>query len=134
MEAYRNQRAAYNYKSKLDSTMSYEHYTRVYYTESGNRARVTKVSGGYTQKDNSVTLVSQSLVIGQGNMGQFFVTNKNPSSSSWSFSTPGSWPSIDVSSGAIMGAKYTITLRRNAGSWTAELSNHVYDNVAIPSW
>ncbi|MDD3218546.1 MAG: hypothetical protein PHC41_07065 [Lachnospiraceae bacterium] len=131
MNNYIKQRTSYNYKSKLDSTMSYEHYTRVYYSESGGSAKVTKVEGGYIRRDQTVSVVSQKVIIGQGNLGTSNSTTKNPTSSSWSYSTS-SWPYINVSAGAVMGARYLITLKRNAGAWTSEVDNYVYNNVASP--
>lgn len=130
INSFIRQRVDNNYKTKLDSTMSYEHHTQVYYVENGSMVRLTKVTGGYTRRDSTVSVVGQKLVIGQSTLIKSNVTTKYPSSSSWSYTL--NWAAVDVTPGAVIGARHELTLKRNAGSWVSELSNNIYDNIVAP--
>lgn len=124
-----------DYKEKLDSTCSYLVYSTVYFVDSTINGKahstITKVTGGYTKKDWTVSVVSQKLEFGQvGGAGvSAYKTTKTPTSSSWSYTPPTSWKPVrtDGSLACRVGLTYTVELKRNAGSWKVELTNDAYN-------
>ena len=124
-----------DYKEMLDSTCSYLVYSTVYFVDSTINGKahstITKVTGGYTKKDWTVSVVSQNLEFGQvGGIGtSSYRTTKTPTGSTWSYTPPSSWKPVrtDGSSACRVGLTYIVELRRNAGSWTVELNNDAYN-------
>lgn len=123
-----------DYKEKLDTTCSCQIYSTVYFVDSiingKTHSTITKVTGGYTRIDWTISVVSQKLEFGQvGGIGTGVSTSKTPTGTSWSYTPPTSWKPVqtDGSLACRVGLTYTVELKRNAGSWKVELTNDAYN-------
>lgn len=101
-------------------------------------AALTSVSCGYKSQGSTlgsgVSVASQSLMIGQtGFTTGKYVTQQKPisiatSSKSYTCTPPTSWAAVEVESGtAIIGATYTINLKRGTSShtWGCTITNNI---------
>lgn len=117
--------------SKKDSSYSVEGYLKISYDvgtyRNADAYKLTKVSGGYTILDGTVSVSSQSVtygISGVSNEGVVQMHNtKKPTSSSWSYST-GYTPYLVLVDNYSFGATYNLTLKRYSSS-TWNLSLHV---------
>jgi hypothetical protein len=120
------------YKTDFDSTYSYEvHYTvywTIYVDYMGTQGRIDQVSGGYTQRDWTISVVSQYLSVGAyfGADSTSYNTYLSPSNSNWTVYTYDKVRYIPINDtnplGSMGGIYYDIELKRNAGSWIKELA------------
>lgn len=120
-------------RDKLDSTCSCKIFTKVYFEEDGAYMWLTKVTGGYTRKDATVSVVSGYLEFGQ--VGGFTKYHRSLEVNAQSFTCVpySSWEKVNVNNGigVRVGSTYTVTLKRNANPWKVELVNDV---ICTNSW
>jgi len=124
-------------KSKYDSSISVRAYSTVYYTTSSidgeDYTDLTKVSGGWTILDSTVSLSNRKVNFGatgwaKSGVGYVQQTSyNNPTSNSFSYSAPSSWAPISVvSTGRIFGVTTWVTLKRGTNSvWELQLVNNI---------
>ena len=121
----------YKYTTRLDSTCSYGFHCTVYWTiytdYMGTQGRIDQVSGGYTQRDWTIHVVSQYLSAGAcfGTDHTTYSTYITPANSNWTVITYDKLRYLPITStntiGCMSGIYYDIELQRNAGSWIAEI-------------
>lgn len=115
--------------SQWDRTIAVKLSSTVYWKQYSNgNALVTRVSGGYSKADSSVSVVSSSVKIGcSGNTVTQIKTIGLGNSSSWSKSN-GSHYSFSPAPytyavSSVGGATYTATLSRGGSRWTVSYQN-----------
>jgi hypothetical protein len=129
-----------NYAWTNDGSITCMIYTTVYYTTSigadgFDYITITKVTGGYNMLDSTFGIYSQSLSYGQ--TGTTYASGKanysgsyTPTTSSWTTYPTGFQPiQISTSYTTIVGANYTVKIKRNNGTTivTIPLSNYIYN-------
>ena len=132
IDTFLTSRAAGNkYEEEYDNTLSVKLYTTIYYTrkvESGKKyLKLTKVSGGISDKDSVVTITSQLLRIGCADrLTSFQQLERYPTGSSFSYSIPANWKYVEENSTLYsVGSYYEVTMKRGSstGSWKYGMSN-----------
>lgn len=108
--------------SRWDSTISVKISTRVFWTQSGFKAKVTKVTGGYYVEDIKVGVKGSSLRVYTNGLGDNQETSFDlGKSQSWSRTVSHHFvKSDDLSSG---GAVYTVNLLDSNSSWNVAMAN-----------
>ncbi|GEM_PF-5748907 len=119
------------YLDKWDNSLGVLGYCTIYYSISTDSYGVaiynlTKVTGGYTISDSSISVSSQNLVYGAVGTGPTGMVNnsntKTPTSSSWSYNT-GYSKYIAFAGYYTFGATYTLNLSRTTSNWSLTLNN-----------
>lgn len=135
IDTFLTSRAAGNkYEEEYDNTLSVKLYTTLYYTrkvENGKKyIKLTKVTGGTTDKDDIVTIVSQFLRMEcQDRLTTSQQLYHYPTGTSFSFTTPSSWKYIEEDENLCsIGAYYEVTMKRGSstGYWKYGMSNFLY--------
>lgn len=113
------------YTSRWDKTSSVKISTKVYWTQSGINAKVTKTSGSYEIHDNQVAVTSSSLrVYSNGLLDNQETIFNLGTVSSWSKSVNHNYvKSNNLSSG---GAVYSVNLIHGNSSWAVSLANQAW--------
>lgn len=123
-----------NYKQKYDNAVSNLAYSTVYYEETESNGNtyctITKVTGGYVNKDSTCKVISQELRFGQASNNTSYSTTKTPTGKSWSYTAPSTWKPVRTNStiGCYVSAIYTLTIQRYSTPWTLELDNYIYNS------
>lgn len=124
-----------NEKTVNDSSYGLKAYTKVNYkieTYSGtDYVLITSVKGNWTRSDRSISVQSQKVSI--YNKGRSYnygsclsqMTEKAPTSSSWSYTTPSGWHSVSTEATCTVGVVYRLELKRAGSTWSVENNNKI---------
>lgn len=116
---------------KWDSSQGVKGYSRFYYTKStasggDERAKLTKVTGGWTVDDSSIKLSGRTVTFGcsgwpAGNQS----TTKKPTGNSFSYTPSSSWKAASIDAEGAIGVTTKVTLKRNSSTWSLKLNNNL---------
>lgn len=125
--------------STIDSSLTVRIYSTIFYRKTSDsvgreQIKLTKVTGYYTKSGSDGTFIgSQNVRLGQTGFtqGSYKTQYKDyplaTSQSSWTLTPPSSWLPVYTSNNPVVGATYTVTLKRASGStWSFDLSNNVF--------
>jgi hypothetical protein len=113
--------------NKTDDSASVRSHSRIYFkTKIENNityATLTKVTGGWTILDSSVSLSNRKVVNGiTGWPGVAKSSTLNPSTNTYNSSF--SWPYVATSTTYHLGTNATVTLKRGSSTWTLYHQNN----------
>ena len=128
-------RANNNHREKWDSSYSVKAYITCYFVtkDKDKLWLLTKVTGGYTISDYSVSVTSQALKYGcsgltsTNGVGTTQVKDQKPQSSKWSYNT-GFTKYVVKNAGllsATIGANNKLSLKRGSSKWTFTVTNNL---------
>lgn len=122
------------YREQWDGSLSVRAYSTVYYSIISNQGinyyKLSKVTGGWYKADNTVSLSNRQVTISnQGFILGGGISNtilyKYPTSNSFSYLCPSSWPPVAAYTNYFPGCITSVTLTRGGGSWVLQLPNNL---------
>lgn len=122
---------------KWDKTSGVKAYSTIKYTSSIGDGKFTylkmsAVSGGWTIQDKQIQITGRYVKMNQygrisgQQKGVTNTTSKNPTSNTFSYSAPSSWPAVGRGSiGSDFGVGTTANLKRATSKWDLTFYNHL---------
>lgn len=123
--------------NKWDKTSGVKAYSTIQYTSSSGDGKFTylkmsSVSGGWTIQDKQIQITGRYVKMNQygrisgKQIGVTNTTSKKPTSNSFSYSAPSSWPAVGRGSiGFDFGVGTTANLKRATSKWDLTFYNHL---------
>ncbi len=127
-------------RSKWDESIGVKAYSTVYYNIEFDRnkkdyLKFTKITGGWTVQDKSISLSNRKLVYGANGSanGSSWITQTSsitPSKNSFSVNVVKKHPKwkavTDITDGSSLGGNSTVKLKRRSSTWTLQLTNNAF--------